>query len=181
MICFFFLTSLYLDKNSSYVSPVYQTNCFPLHKSISVLKLEKYETADIDEIDLKNVISEIDDSNIKVIIKEEKIENLQNQIIPFCYSYDIIPQSNNDLSRLINVLIEHPNSAVSIQLMPTYYKNNELAEIDRIAQSLEVLTKGITEQGIGNISFALAEKHSDVYKYYSNHKSQGLFSYNLMV
>lgn len=165
-----------IDENKSINVILKLSNVFK-----SVLKLQKYEVIDIDDIQLKNVINEIDDSNIKSIIKEEKVENLQNQIIPFCYSYDVFSQSNNDLSRLINVLIEHPNSAVSIQLIPTYFKNNELAEIDRIAQSLEVLTKGIMEHGIGNVSFALAEKHSEVYKYYSDHKSQGLFNFNLIV
>lgn len=146
-----------------------------------VLKLQKYEFTDIDDIRLKNVVSEIEDISIKAIVKEEKIENLQNQIIPFCYSYDIIPKSNNDLSKLINVLIEHSNSAVSIQLMPTYFNNNEIIEIDRITQSLEVLTKGVMDHGIGNVSFTLAETHSEIYKYYSDHKSRGLFNFNLIV
>lgn len=173
---FMIFRAINIDENKSINVILKLSNIFK-----SVLKLQKYEVIDIDDIQLKNVINEIDDSNIKSIIKEEKVENLQNQIIPFCYSYDVFSQSNNDLSRLINVLIEHPNSAVSIQLIPTYFKNNELAEIDRIAQSLEVLTKGIMEHGIGNVSFALAEKHSKVYKYYSDHKSQGLFNFNLIV
>lgn len=91
----------------------------------SILKSEKYEIEEIDSDAINAVIGKIDDTSIKAIIKEEKIEYLQNQIMPFCYTYDIIPKSNNDLSRLINVLIEHPHSAVSVQLIPTYYSNGE--------------------------------------------------------
>lgn len=147
----------------------------------SILKSEKYEIEEIDSDAINAVIGKIDDTNIKAIIKEEKIEYLQNQIMPFCYTYDIIPKSNNDLSRLINVLIEHPHSAVSVQLIPTYYSNGELLEIDKTAQSLEVLTNGVMEYGVGNVSFSLAKTHSDIYKYYSEHKASGLYNFNLVV
>ena len=147
----------------------------------SILKSEKYEIEEIDSDAINAVIGKIDDTSIKAIIKEEKIENLQNQIMPFCYTYDIIPKSNNDLSRLINVLIEHPHSAVSVQLIPTYYSNGELLEIDKTAQTLEVLTNGVMEYGVGNVSFSLAKTHSDIYKYYSEHKASGLYNFNLVV
>lgn len=124
----------------------------------SILKSEKYEIEEIDSDAINAVIGKIDDTNIKAIIKEEKIEYLQNQIMPFCYTYDIIPKSNNDLSRLINVLIEHPHSAVSVQLIPTYYSNGELLEIDKTAQSLEVLTNGVMEYALLFISI----KHTKI-------------------
>jgi hypothetical protein len=37
------------------------------------------------------------------------------------------------------------------------------------------------EQGVGNISFALAEKHAETYKYYSRNKNTAQFAFNMLV
>ena len=143
--------------------------------------MQKYETIEIEYSTLAESVLHINDTNIKAIVKEEKAENLQNQLLPFCYSYDRIPVSNNDLSRIVNVLIDYPNCAVSMQLIPTSYEMNETAEIDRITQALDTLSKGVMDQGIGNVSFALAEKHADVYRYYSENKTSALFAFNVLI
>ncbi len=147
----------------------------------STLSLQKYEIQEIEYSALAESVLHINDTNIKAIVKEEKLENLQNQLLPLCYSYDRIPISNNDLSRLVNVLIDYPNCAVSMQLIPTSLEMGETAEIDRITQALDTLSKGVMDQGIGNISFALAEKHADVYKYYSENKTSPLFAFNVLI
>ncbi len=147
----------------------------------SAFSLQKYEFQELAYSSLSESISVIDDSNIRAIVKEEKTENLQNQLLPYCYSYDKFPISNNDLSRIVNVLIDYPNCAVSMQLIPTTLETAEIAEIDRITQALDTLSKGVMDQGIGNISFALAEKHADVYRYYSEHKTSALFVFNVLV
>ncbi|MDL2232375.1 ATP-binding protein [Ruminococcaceae bacterium OttesenSCG-928-L11] len=147
----------------------------------STFTLQKYEFKEMSYASLADAVMCIDDTNIKAIVKEEKAENLQNQLLPFCYSYDRFPVSNNDLSRIVNALIDYPNCAVSMQLIPTTLDINEAAEVDRITQALDTLSKGVMEQGIGNISFALAEKHASVYKYYSENKASALFSFNVLV
>ncbi len=143
--------------------------------------MQKYETIEIKYSTLAESVLHINDTNIKAIVKEEKAENLQNQLLPFCYAYDRIPVSNNDLSRIVNVLIDYPNCAVSMQLIPTSYEMGEAAEIDRITQALDTLSKGVMDQGIGNVSFALAEKHADVYRYYSENKTSALFAFNVLI
>ena len=147
----------------------------------STLNLQKYEFQEVSYSILSETVSGINDNNIRAIVKEEKAENLQNQLLPFCYSYDRLPLSNNDLSRIVNVLIDYPNSAVSMQLIPSTFAPEEIAEIDRITQALDTLSKGVMEQGIGNISFALAEKHADVYRYYSENKTSALFAFNILI
>lgn len=147
----------------------------------STLNLQKYEFQEVTYATLSETISGINDNNIRAIVKEEKAENLQNQLLPFCYSYDRLPISNNDLSRIVNVLIDYPNSAVSMQLIPSAFAPEEIAEIDRITQALDTLSKGVMDQGIGNISFALAEKHADVYRYYSENKTSALFAFNVLI
>lgn len=147
----------------------------------STLNLQKYEFQEVSYSILSEAVSGINDNNIRAIVKEEKAENLQNQLLPFCYSYDRLPLSNNDLSRIVNVLIDYPNSAVSMQLIPSTFAPEEIAEIDRITQALDTLSKGVMDQGIGNISFALAEKHADVYRYYSENKTSALFAFNVLI
>lgn len=147
----------------------------------STLSLQKYEFEEVDFSSFSKNILNINDTNIKAVVKEEKAENLQNQLLPYCYSYDRIPVSNNDLSRIVNVLIDYPDCAVSMQLIPTVFKKTESAEIDRITQALDTLSKGVMDQGIGSVSFALAEKHVDVYKYYSNSKTSALFLFNVLI
>lgn len=147
----------------------------------STLGLQRYDYKEIAYNDFKPIINNVNDTSIRAIVKEEKAENLQNQLLPYCYSYDRVPISNNDLSRIVNSLIDYPNCAVSMQLMPTIFENNEMAEIDRIAQALDTLSKGVMDQGIGNISFALAEKHSEIYRYYSEHKNNSVFLFNVIV
>ena len=147
----------------------------------SALSLQKYETRDVEYRELADSVLNINDTSVKAIVKEEKAENLQNQIVPYCYSFDRIPVSNNDLSRIVNVLIDYPDCAVSMQLIPTVYDMNETAEIDRITQTLDTLDKGIEDQGIGNISFTLAGKHAELYRYYSENKKSALFSFNVLV
>lgn len=145
------------------------------------LELCKYEYMYIQHQELQEVIGDINDTKIKAIVKEEKVENLQNQILPYCYTYDRIPLSNNDFSRVANAITEHPDIAISFQLIPTVYASEETAEVDKITQALDTLSKGVMDQGIGNVSFALAEKQAQIYKYYSVHKFEPLFLFNILV
>lgn len=147
----------------------------------STLSYQKYEFNHIEYKDLKEVVGAISDSKINAIVKEERIENLQNQLLPYCYSYDRLPVSENDMSKIVNALIDYPNCAISMQLIPTRYKTSESLELDRATQMLDTLSKGIMDQSVGNISFALAEKHSENYRYYSSHKAKSLFAYNVLV
>jgi hypothetical protein len=124
----------------------------------STFNLQKYNYKEIKYDELSRIVSQINDTNIRAIVKEERVENLQNQILPSCYSYDRIPCSNNDFSKIVNAMIDYPNCAISFQLIPTFLESYEIEEIDRMAQMLETLSKGVTEQGVGNISFTLAEK-----------------------
>lgn len=147
----------------------------------STLSVQKYDFAEVDFSVLSKAISRVNDSKIKALVKEEKVESLQNQLLPYCFSYDIIPVSQSDLSKIANILIDYPDCAVSMQLIPTTLEQIEIFEIDRITQALETLSKGVMDQGIGNISFALAEKHAETYKYYSQRKTLPLFSFNILI
>jgi hypothetical protein len=70
----------------------------------STLMLQKYSFKDVEYSELSKSISNIDDSSINAIVKEERVENLQNQMIPLCYSYDRLPEMTGDLSKVANAL-----------------------------------------------------------------------------
>lgn len=167
-----------IDKNDDDAASTVETI---IKLCTSTLSLQKYDFDLISFSQLSSIVANINDSYINAIVKEERVENLQNQILPFCYCYDRFPILRNDLSKIVNVLTEYPDCAVSMQLIPTSFDVNESSEIDRITQMLETLNKGIMDQGIGNISFTLAEKHAQTYKYYSEHKNSSLFSFNVLI
>lgn len=145
----------------------------------STLDLQKYEYRDMDEEELTGCVRAVDDSAVKALVKEETLENLQNQMIPVCYAYDRIPDSGQDLSRIVNSLIDHPGCAVSFQLIPAWLDGNEINELSRMMQLLDTLSKGAVETG--NMSFALAEKHAETYRYYTDQKNNALFLYNILI
>ncbi len=147
----------------------------------ATLNLQKYNFREINYKDLSALVNQIDDSNIRALVKEEKVDNLQNQILPYCYSYDRLPRSNNDLSKLVNALIDYPDCAISFQLIPTIYNDSEINELEKISQLLDTLSRGVMDHGVGNISFTMAEKHSIIYKYYSERKNSALFTFNILV
>ncbi|MCL1943700.1 MAG: ATP-binding protein [Candidatus Azobacteroides sp.] len=147
----------------------------------TMLDLQKYEYKTVSYDELFPVIQGIEEQSVCAIVKEERLENLQNQILPFCYSFDQIPVSETDMSKLVNTLINYPDCAVSFQLIPTAYSSAEAQEIGNITLMLDNLFKGIAEQGVGNISFAAAEKPSFTYKYYQQNKTNALFNFNILV
>jgi len=147
----------------------------------TTLDLQKYEYKALSYNELIPIVKGIEEQSVCAVVKEERIENLQNSMLPACYSFDQIPVSETDMSKLANTLINYPNCAVSFQLIPTAYSPAETQEIDKMTLMLDNLHKGIAEQGVGNISFAAAEKPSLTYKYYAQNKNNALFNFNILV
>jgi hypothetical protein len=147
----------------------------------STLDFGKYDYLDADLDELVSRVQNISDQSVKALVKNESLEYLQNNLLPYCYAFDRIPVTENDLSRVVNALIDYPDSAVSFQLIPITYSYEESAAVDSNAQMLDTLSRGVTDQSIGNVSFALAEKHADTYKYYSTNKNTAQFAFNVLV
>jgi hypothetical protein len=147
----------------------------------ATLDFGKYDYRDADITDLTFRVKNINNQSVKAVVKSEALENLQNQIMPFCFAFEKIPETENDMSRIVSSLIDHPDCAVSFQLIPIIYSTEESSAIDRNVQMLDTLSKGIMDQSVGNISFALAEKHAETYKYYSRNKNTAEFAFNILV
>ena len=164
------------DKNS--VEKTINTILRLCHTTLDLLK---YEYREVGAEELSAVVRKINDRKITAIVKEKRVENLQNQILPYCYSFDKLPANNQDLSRIVNTLINYPDCAVSFQLIPVSYSPQEAEELGRMTQLLDTLYKGVTEQGVGTVSFALVEKPAATYKYYTQNKNNALFQFNILI
>ncbi|HRS64321.1 MAG TPA: ATP-binding protein [Spirochaetia bacterium] len=167
-----------IDTNTSamttYLSSLQQICC-------ASLNLQKYSYRQMQFSELVAILGNVDTKQVRAIVKDERIDNLQNQILPQCYSFDRFLPSQSDLSRIVNSLIEYPNCAISLQLIPTQYTAPEATALGQVSQVLNTLSRGVSEQGMGNVSFAAAESLAENYKYYDNAKTGPLFSYNILI
>lgn len=147
----------------------------------ATLDFGKYDYKNANIASIVSCVRGVNDSTIKAVVKNERLENLQNTLLPFCFTYDRIPITENDLSRIVSSLIDHPDCAISVQLIPIVYSLEESSAIDKTAQMLATLSKGVAEPGVGNLSFTLAERHAETYKYYSRNKNTAQFAFNILV
>lgn len=151
------------------------------HSCSAMLRLHKYGAVPIDSAKLQEAMRLIPTESVNAIVKDEYVEHLQNQILPICYSYDRLEGCAYDLSSIVGSLIDHPDCAMSLQLIPTHFTEEENTAIVFVTQILDTLSKGIMEQGIGNVSYTSADRLAETYKYYQNNRNNALFSYNILV
>ena len=147
----------------------------------SALDTDKYEYEKESLLSYHSLLKNINRDNVQAITKEERLENLQNQYFPVCYAFDTFPTDYQDLSRIVSILIANPDCAVSFQLIPTYYTQEELIEINKSNQVLSTLSRGVSDQQVGNMSITAADRVSDLYKYYFDNKDRSLFTYNILI
>lgn len=147
----------------------------------ATLELHKYVFQPLAYSQLALLIKKVDDRSMRAVVKEEHLENLQNAIFPVCYSFAKLNSQASDLSRIVHTLTGHPNCSVSFQLLPTCYTAGEIDAVEKMSQTLSALNHGIYAQNIGNISFSLAEKHSETYHYYAENRESPLFMFNILV
>lgn len=147
----------------------------------TTLDILKFEHSFVNYNQLKTILDNIKKECNTSLVKQEKIENLQNQLLPYCYVYDKFPDNSFDLGRILNTLINYPNSMLSFQLIPTTLQVEETNALESTTQSLGMLAKGIMDQNIGQTSFALAENYVENYKYYTQNKNNPLFLYNILI
>lgn len=147
----------------------------------SMLSNQRYDYAPVTIEELSALVARVPDSSVLALARDERVENLQNAALPYVYSFDGIKPSADDLSRVVSSLADHPGCALSIQLIPTCLTAEESACVDQTTQLLDTLMKGVSDPGIGNVGFTLAEKPEEVYRYLADRKSSPLFTFNVLV
>lgn len=147
----------------------------------TTLHVDKYEFAECDTKEYVESLMKCNNGGVQAIVREERTENLQVQFLPVAYAYDLIPRDYPDFSRMANILISNPYSALSFQVIPTYLRQEELAELDNLNQVVSMLSHGVQDRLVGNMSVSAADKVSMLYKYYAEHKSRPLFHFNVLL
>lgn len=66
-------------------------------------------------------------------------------------------------------------------MIPTYFTNEELQEINQLNQNISMLNRGVSDQQVGTVSISSADRLAFLYHYYNDNKSRALFDYNILV
>jgi len=165
--------------NSSDEATSITSNLTSLFKS--TLNSSKYEYQEIDFKSFSDSLPFATNTHARALVKDESIVDLQNQYMPACHSFDRFPLVYQDLSKIVGILTDTPDSVVTFQLIPTYYTQEELAELNRTNQKLSILSHGVRDRQIGNVSVSSAQEVFDLYNYYVEHENRALFTYNIFV
>ena len=144
--------------------------------SLTSMKYSLKET--VGEFPFLDALSRLDKATI---IKEDTVGNLQSYIMNQCYVYDKLPSNSQDFGTLVDFLSNTPNSAISIQLIPTYYSYYEKSFIERTSSVLDTVNRGVHDMMIGNVINPIAERYATKYKYYEKNKDAALYCYNILV
>lgn len=147
----------------------------------SSLKMWHYGVSKFEVTDILTTLNGISTDSIQALVKAERIENFQNQMLPVCYAFDVLNGYARDLSSIVNCLINNPNCAFSVQLIPTVLSNIENGKITQLTPILDTLSHGVMTQGVGNVSFSNTDEVAGTYRYYQNNKNGAFFSYNITV
>lgn len=118
-------------------------------------------------------------NNIYSLSKETRVINLQNQIVPYCYTADRLLETQLSLDKIVNTIVDYPYSILSLQLTPILLSDEEKTTVEQMGQVLNSLSQGIME--MGNISISAAQKPAENYKYYAELKDGPLFRYSINV
>lgn len=118
-------------------------------------------------------------NNIFSLSKETRVINLQNQIVPYCYTADRLLETQLSLDKIVNTIVDYPYSILSLQLTPILLSDEEKTTVEQMGQVLNSLSQGIME--MGNISISAAQKPAENYKYYAELKDGPLFRYSINV
>lgn len=125
-----------------------------------------------------NIITKL---NKTVVVKSDMVGNLQSYMMNQCYVYDKMPTTLQDFGTIIDFLSSNPNSAISIQLIPTYFSYMEKNFIETTSSTLDTINRGVHDMMIGNVINPIAERYSTKYKYYEKNKDAALFCYNILL
>ena len=146
----------------------------------NTLELNKYGFTSVDFSEVNSALKQINSEHTVAVVKEGRMETMQIAAMPQCYTYDTFGADAPATEVLVNTLLRHPHSAVTIQLMPTLFTPDEESLIDNACQALGVLVRGVQSPG-WNMVFESAQAAYNTYSYYNSNKNRALFSYNVII
>ena len=150
---------------------------------IHMLKANNYTVNLIDETNsdnFENLLSNVRTDQVNALIKTEKCPGNMQTPFPY-YHCDIMPKANIGFNDLLHALCNEPNSALSFQLIPTSWDENEAYMINQMAASLTQISSGVQNERGSFIKDAMAEVPSKIYTYYSNSFNKPIYRYNILI
>ena len=138
-----------------------------------------FETAEEFSI-FENRLRETDYSSAIAVAKRERVStNMFYQGRVYCTDV-ITPSENVNISELINALSRHPNSAVSLQLIPTKYQQEELTFIDQTRRYVNYTASNM-QFGQDPGADANMKRITEAFEYYVASESEPLYYFNFLV
>ncbi len=131
--------------------------------------------------DFEALMSSVNNSSVLSVAKKEMaIQSTMSENGLLYYNPTLEVAENINTSSISDTLTQYPNSAVSMQVIPSKYSEHELYAIEQTKLFLNHYTANIRySQGIR------IDKNTqsvvDAYEYYSNSNNELLFTYNFIV
>lgn len=163
-----------INKSNDALKASIQSSIQLIKNSLTNNKYDVESVVDDTEFDLLRK-----KNNMFSLSKETRVINLQNQMVPYCYTADRLLETQLSLDKIVNTIVDYPYSILSLQLTPILLSDEEKTTIEQMGQVLNSLSQGIME--MGNISISAAQKPAENYKYYAESKDGPLFRYSINV
>lgn len=169
-----FINVRVVNKSNDALKASIQSSIQLIKNSLTNNKYDVESVVDDTEFDLLRK-----KNNIFSLSKETRVINLQNQMVPYCYTADHLLETQLSLDKIVNTIVDYPYSILSLQLTPILLSDEEKTTVEQMGQVLNSLSQGIME--MGNISISAAQKPAENYKYYAELKDGPLFRYSINV
>lgn len=163
-----------INKSNDALKASIQSSIQLIKNSLTNNKYDVESVVDDTEFDLLRK-----KNNMFSLSKETRVINLQNQMVPYCYTADYLSETQLSLDKIVNTIVDYPYSILSLQLTPILLSDEEKITVEQMGQVLNSLSQGIME--MGNISISAAQKPAENYKYYAKSKDGPLFRYSINV
>ena len=169
-----FINVRVVNKSNDALKASIQSSIQLIKNSLTNNKYDVESVVDDTEFDLLRK-----KNNMFSLSKETRVINLQNQMVPYCYTADRLLETQLSLDKIVNTIVDYPYSILSLQLTPILLSDEEKTTVEQMGQVLNSLSQGIME--MGNISISAAQKPAENYKYYAESKDGPLFRYSINV
>lgn len=163
-----------INKSNDALKASIQSSIQLIKNSLTNNKYDVESVVDYTEFDLLRK-----KNNMFSLSKEARVINLQNQMVPYCYTADRLLETQLSLDKIVNTIVDYPYSILSLQLTPILLSDEEKTTVEQMGQILNSLSQGIME--MGNISISAAQKPAENYKYYAESKDGPLFRYSINI
>lgn len=163
-----------INKSNDALKASIQSSIQLIKNSLTNNKYDVESVVDYTEFDLLRK-----KNNMFSLSKEARVINLQNQMVPYCYTADRLLETQLSLDKIVNTIVDYPYSILSLQLTPILLSDEEKTTVEQMGQVLNSLSQGIME--MGNISISAAQKPAENYKYYAESKDGPLFRYSINI